>query len=339
MTTAPARVRVLSPAKINLCLGVGPVRADGYHPLATVYQALDLHDELEVVRTGTGPALEVRGNGVDVAGVPTGEDNLALRAVRLLAEHHGRELPVALTLHKAVPVAGGLAGGSTDAAAALVGVDAVHGLGTPQSQLLALAGRLGSDVPFCLLGGTARGAGRGELVTPVPTSGRSWWVVVPDAAGLSTPAVYAAFDRLAGDRPVAEPVVPTELLRALAAGDAALLGASLRNDLEPAALSLRPGEAAVLEAGRAGRAGRAGGGGGAGGEGVPGALGGLVSGSGPTTVFLGADQTHASRLARHLGEVLDRGGATAPFVVSSPAPGARLVTGPVPVPATRGGRR
>jgi 4-diphosphocytidyl-2-C-methyl-D-erythritol kinase len=311
---------VAAPAKVNLCLGVGPVRGDGYHPLATVYQALELHDDLELERV-EGPARVLSvGGGVDTRSVPTGPCNLALRAVELLAAHHRRELPVGLRLSKAIPVAGGLAGGSADAAAALVGADLLFDLRTPREELLALAGRLGSDVPFCLLGGTAAGSGRGELVEPVPTSGRFWWVVVPDAAGLSTPAVYAEFDRLTADRAVPQPVVPGDLLRALASGDAALLGASLRNDLEPAALSFRPDLREVLTAGRTGS------------DDVPGALGGLVSGSGPTTVLLAADEPHAGALARHLEAAIGRRDGTAPFVVSSPAPGAREVERLAPQP-------
>ncbi len=318
MTPLGAVVRVAAPAKINLCLGVGPVRDDGYHPLATVYQALGRYDEVALeCRDGGVRVLAVRGS-VATAGVPTGADNLAVRAVELLGAHHGRELSVELSLTKAIPVAGGLAGGSADAAAALVGADLLFDLRTPREELLALAGRLGSDVPFCLLGGTAAGSGRGELVEPVETRGVFWWVVVPDAGGLSTPAVYAEFDRLNADRAVAPPVVPERLLAALAAGDAALLGASLRNDLEPAALSFRPDLGEVLQAGRAGS------------DKVPGALGALVSGSGPTTVFLAADEHHAAQLARHLDDALGRGGATAPFVVSSPAAGARPVEEPLP---------
>ena len=319
------RVRVAAPAKVNLCLGVGPVRGDGYHPLATVYQALDLHDVVEaerVDRRADGPldggaaatVLGVTGT-VDTTGVPRGPENLAVRAVALLAAHHRRELPVGLRLTKQVPVAGGLAGGSADAAAALVAADLLFDLRTPHDQLVGLAGRLGSDVPFCLLGGTVSGSGRGELVAAVPTSGSWWWVVVPDAGGLSTPAVYAELDRLAEGRTVPQPVVPEELLTALATGDAPLLGASLRNDLEPAALSLRPDLRDVLDAGRAG------------GPQVPGALGALVSGSGPTTVFLGADEEHAHLLARHLGSTLGDRDALPPFVVAAPAAGARLVAG------------
>jgi 4-diphosphocytidyl-2-C-methyl-D-erythritol kinase len=305
-------VQVVAPAKINLCLGVGAVRADGYHPLATVYQALELYDHLEAERVDGRTRVLTIGGSVNTRTVPGGSDNLAVRAVELLAAHHGRELPVGLHLYKGIPVAGGLAGGSADAAAALVAADLLLDLRTPREELLDLAGRLGSDVPFCLVGGTATGSGRGEVVEPVRTAGTSWWVVLPDPEGLSTPAVYAEFDRLTGGS-VPAPSVPDELLAALATGDARLLGASLNNDLEPAALSLRPDLADALAAGRTG-SGR-----------VPGALGALVSGSGPTTLFLGADEEHARRLAGHLGDVLRRPEGLAPFVVCAPAPGARPV--------------
>ena len=316
LTTQGDRVRVAAPAKINLCLGVGPVREDGYHPLATVYQAVGLYDELELHRT-EGPAeLTVAAAGdVDVSGVPSGPDNLVLRALTVLGDHHGRTLRASVVLRKRIPVAGGLAGGSTDAAAALVGADALFDLRTPLPVLLRLAGTLGSDVPFCLLGGTAAGAGRGELVTALPTRGELWWVVVPDAAGLSTPAVYAAFDRLAAERQqeVPLPVVPPGLLEALAAGDPRALGAALRNDLQPAALSFRPDLAALLEAGCApGPAG-------------PGALGALVSGSGPTTAFLCEGRDHAARVASRAALSAQR----RPLVLAAPAPGPRVLAAEV----------
>ena len=311
--TAPERgVRVTAPAKINLCLGVGPVRPDGYHPLATVYQAVGLRDEVELRRTEGPPALTVTAAGdVDVSGVPGGPDNLVLRALAVLGAHHGRTLDASVALRKRIPVAGGLAGGSADAAAALVGADALFDLRTPFPVLVELAATLGSDVPFCLVGGTASGAGRGELVTAVPTRGELWWVVVPDAAGLSTPAVYAEFDRLAAERrqEVPAPVVPPGLLAALAAGDPRALGAALRNDLQPAALSFRPDLAALLEAGCAADA-----------DG-PGACGALVSGSGPTTAFLCEDRDHATRVASRAALSAQR----RPLVLAAPAAGARVV--------------
>jgi 4-diphosphocytidyl-2-C-methyl-D-erythritol kinase len=300
-------VRVSAPAKINLSLGVGPVREDGYHPLATVYQAVGLYDEVVVRASDQSPSVTVSGEGVDVADVPEDGSNLALRAVEALADHHGRELPVSIHVRKRIPVAGGLAGGSTDAAAALLGADALFALRTPRDELLALAATLGSDVPFCLVGGTAIGAGRGEVVTPVMTRGEYWWVVVPDAGGLSTPAVYKEFDRLHADDPAPDPEVPDELLAALRAGDPARLGGALVNDLEPAAVSLRPDLLHVLRAGREGSA-----------------LGALVSGSGPTTVFLCDGPVHAEEVDRTLQQ--EQG--TAPcLVVKGPVHGARVVGG------------
>ena len=304
MTTA--EVRVTAPAKINLCLGVGPVRADGYHPLATVYQAVGLYDEV-VLRPADVPDLTVSGDGVDVTDVPADETNLAMRAVRVLAEHHGEELTVAMHVRKRIPVAGGLAGGSTDAAAALIGADLLFDLHTPRDELLQLAGRLGSDVPFCLVGGTAMGSGRGEVVTPVMTRGEYWWVVVPAPDGLSTPAVYGEHDRLNAGRRVREPEIPDELLAGLRAGDAEKLGAALENDLQPAALSLRPELDELLAAGR-----------------MASAHGALVSGSGPTTVFLCDSPTHAQRVDQGLQYEL----ATEPaLIVKGPVHGARVVGG------------
>lgn len=302
-----AEVRVSSPAKINLSLGVGPVRDDGYHPLATVYQAVGLYDEVVVRATDGSPVLTVSGEGVDVAEVPTDGSNLALRAVAALGDHHGRELPVELHVHKRIPVAGGLAGGSTDAAAALLGADVLFGLHTPREELLGLAATLGSDVPFCLVGGTALGGGRGEVVTPVMTRGEYWWVVVPDSGGLSTPAVYREFDRLHGEDPAPDPEVPDELLAALRAGDAVRLGAALVNDLEPAAVSLRPDLLHLLRAGRQGAA-----------------LGALVSGSGPTTVFLCDGPVHAEEVDRTLRS---EQGTRPAIVVKGPVPGARVTGG------------
>jgi len=300
-----AEVRVSAPAKINLCLGVGPARADGFHPLATVYQAVALYDEV-TLRPADEDLLTVSGDGVDVGEVPTDARNLALKAVHLLAEHHGRtDLTVSMHIRKRIPVAGGLAGGSADAAAALIGADALFELHTPREEMLELAARLGSDVPFCVVGGTAMGEGRGEVVTPVMTRGEYWWVVVPDEGGLSTPAVYGEFDRLNAGRAVTEPEVPDELLAALRAGDASRLGAVLCNDLQDAALSFRPDLADLLSCGL-----------------MSSAHGALVSGSGPTTVFLCADPAHAAAVDEALQ--YDRG--TAPAIVAKgPVPGARVV--------------
>jgi 4-diphosphocytidyl-2-C-methyl-D-erythritol kinase len=264
-----------------------------------------LYDDV-TLRAAERPELTVSGEGVDTADVPTDESNLAWRAAVLLAEHHGRDLTVSIHIRKRIPVAGGLAGGSTDAAAALVATDALFDLRTPRAELMALAAELGSDVPFCVEGGTAMGSGRGELVTPVMTRGDYWWVILPDRGGLSTPAVYERFDRLHGCA-VPEPEVPDALLVALRAGDPHRLGAALENDLEPAALSFRPDLADLLASGREASA-----------------HGALVSGSGPTTVFLCESEAHAEVVDLHL----QRENGTEPALVArGPVPGARVAGG------------
>ena len=295
-------VTVVAPAKINLQLGVGPARPDGFHTLATVYQAIGLYDEITVTAS-EATALTVVGEGVDTSGVPTDRSNLALRAAELLAEHAGVEADVTISIRKRIPVMGGMAGGSTDAAATLVACDVLWGLETPREELLRLAAALGSDVPFCLVGGTAAGSGRGELVSEVVDTGSYWWVVALSGEGLSTPAVFAAFDRWHAAGKVSDPVVSDELLAALAAGDPTRVGAALANDLQDPALDLRPDLARVLALGSR-----------------PPALGALLSGSGPTCLFLAADEADATTVRDLLHEA-----GTPALVVPGPVPGARVV--------------
>lgn len=297
-------VTVASPAKINLQLGVGPLRADGFHTLATVYQAIGLYDEVTVTAAAS-TSLSFSADGVADVGVPTDASNLALRAAALLAAHAGippREAGVEMHIRKRVPVAGGMAGGSTDAAAALVACDALWGLTTPRADLLRLAAQLGSDVPFCLLGGTATGSGRGEVVEPVPDNGTYWWVVVLSDRGLSTPAVFAELDRLTAGRAVPEPSVSPALLAALVAGDPQQVAGQLANDLTEPALTLRPELAQVLALSSA-----------------PPALAGLLSGSGPTCLVLAADEAAAREVAGGFGQ------KATTLVARGPAPGAHVV--------------
>ncbi len=277
-------VTVRAPAKINLALAVGRVRDDGYHPLATIYQAVDLCDEVRVVpRDHPEITVAVTYDGRrpgETADVPVGADNVAVRAATLLRQRTGVTSGAELTIRKAIPVSGGMAGGSADAAAALLGCDLAWDLGTSRAALLRLGAELGSDVPFCLVGGTALGTGRGELVSPVLASGTYYWVLALADRGMSTPEVYAEYDRLHTGFAPPEPGIAPALMAALRAGDPAALGAALSNDLQDAAMSLRPELATTLAIGE-----------------ECGALGALLSGSGPTTVFLAADEEHALDLS------------------------------------------
>jgi 4-diphosphocytidyl-2-C-methyl-D-erythritol kinase len=286
VTSVTARV----PAKINLQLAVGPLRADGYHGLVTVFHAISLFDEVTVA-AAAADGVTVAGEGADH--VPANGDNLALRAVRALRESitlrdgvapdagpDGRA-GVAVSIRKRIPVAGGLAGGSADAAAALVACNALWQAELSQQDLCEVAARVGSDVAFAVLGGTAVGRGRGEqLTSALVAPARYHWVLAFADGHLSTPAVDGMLDRLRADEAVGEPELSAELMSALRAGDPARVGAALGNDLQGPALAMFPALRKTLAAGR-----------------EFGALGALVSGSGPTCFFLARDQRHATDLA------------------------------------------
>ena len=299
MTPVPADdsgIRVKVPAKVNLELRVGSRRADGYHGLATVYQGVNLHDIVEA-RPARDWSITIGGR--TAAGVPADESNLAMRAARDLAAACGVGQPVALAITKEIPVAGGMAGGSADAAATLVACNRLWGLDLTMEELEPVAAGLGSDVPFLLHGGTCLGAGRGEQVVPLLSRGTYHWVFALADTGLSAAAVYAESDRLRGSAPVPDPQPGIALLSALRSGDAQAVAAQLTNDLEAAAISLQPRLAEVLEAGLA-----------------FGALGGVVSGSGPTVAFLARDRESAIDLAVAL-------------TASGVAPDVRRARGPV----------
>ena len=180
--TGSVTVRV--PGKVNLYLEVGDRRDDGYHELTTVFHAVSLLDEV-TVRTADVLSLELVGEGAE--SLPTDERNLAWQAAELMAEHVGRAPDVAITIEKSIPVAGGMAGGSADAAAVLVAMNALWELGVPRRDLHTLAAQLGSDVPFALHGGTALGTGRGEELATVLARNTFHWVLAFAASGLSTP--------------------------------------------------------------------------------------------------------------------------------------------------------
>ena len=303
-------VRVVTPSKVNLALRVGSARPDGFHPLDTVFEALDVHDEV-IVRQSDSLSLRIEGEGADA--LPTDSTNLALRAAGVLRKRFGApDLGAEMTVRKAIPVAGGMAGGSADAAGALVALNALWGLGLSSADLMSLGSELGSDVPFCIMGGIAHGTGRGEVLTPVRPGCGHAWVLLTNPVGLSTPAVFREFDRIAAaakeagpfprevagtERPgrvaagdagsgraaeadVAEnPASTRELREAVARGDLQATAALMANDLQAPAFSLRPDLEDVVE--RAGRFGAAA----------------VLSGSGPTVALLASDAAHADRLA------------------------------------------
>lgn len=298
----PVKVRV--PAKINLHLGVGPLRPDGYHDVATIYHAIGLFDEI-TARPADSLALTMDGEGAGQLALD--DTNLVVRAVRALADAAGHAPHARLHLRKQIPLAAGLAGGSADAAATLVACDALWGTGFSREDLAGIAADLGSDVPFLVLGGTALGTGRGEAVSPVLAPGHAWhWVVALADDGLPTPAVYHELDRLREiDAAPTSIGAPDEILAALRQRDVTVLAKALANDLEAAAVSLRPELRLTLDAGTA-----------------AGALAGLVSGSGPTCVFLCRDAGHALDVVDALDE---REVCRTAIATHGPVPGARLV--------------
>jgi 4-diphosphocytidyl-2-C-methyl-D-erythritol kinase len=299
-------VTVRAPGKVNVQLSVGRVRDDGYHPLASVFHAVALVEEVTVTagEPGTGVVIAAV-TGPQAEEVPRDAGNLAWRAAALVADALGRTPDVRIAITKGVPVAGGMAGGSADGAAALVACNELWGGGLDRGALAGLALQLGSDVPFSLLGGTALGLGRGERLSPLLVRGTFHWVFATAVAGLSTGAVYATFDRLTAQRLVPEPTADEAVVAALRSGDAVALGRALHNDLQEPALALRPTLADVLDAGRS-----------------AGALGAIVSGSGPTCAFLVADPPAGGRVAGTLAGLAQ---VRSTHVTSGPARGARVV--------------
>ncbi|MFD0308035.1 4-(cytidine 5'-diphospho)-2-C-methyl-D-erythritol kinase [Streptomyces sp. NPDC127119] len=299
-TTGSVTVRV--PAKVNVQLAVGGARADGFHDLANVFLAVGLYDEVTVTPADT---LRITCEGPDAAQVPLDRTNLAARAAEKLAARYGRRADVHIHIAKDIPVAGGMAGGSADGAGALVACDALWGTGASRDELLEICAELGSDVPFSLVGGAALGTGRGEKLRVLPVGGSFHWVFAVADGGLSTPAVYGEFDRLNDGVAVPEPVASGVLLDALASGDVSALASAVTNDLQGAALSLRPSLASTLAVGVEGGASAA-----------------IVSGSGPTTAFLVAD---AEAGAKVVDALVAAGVCRAARVAVGPVSGAVLL--------------
>lgn len=294
MTEVTAR----APGKINVFLHVGDRMDDGYHELVTVFQALNMFEEVTlrtcfdrtdtVVRNisgndtypGRSPvhAVTLKGRFGSTA-IPLDHSNLAVSAINRLAARTGVHVPVAVEIEKNVPVAGGMGGGSADAAAALVAYAKLTDIDDPDL-LRTVGAELGADVPFALRGGCAVGTGRGDELSPILSSGEFTWVLATSVDELSTPVVYHTLDDLrdAGEAPPAGDVQEqlAQVLHAVGSGDAHALAQVVHNDMEPAAFGLLPAVAEVVTTGR-----------------QAGALAALMSGSGPTVGFLVEDATHA----------------------------------------------
>lgn len=273
-------ITVRVPAKVNLQLSVGPREANGYHNLVSVFQAVSLFDDVTVTKSHEGSGVTISVSGEQTHGVPEDSSNLAVKAALLIADKFDFDADVHIEVKKSIPVAGGMAGGSADAAATLVAMDALFKLEATREELLELGSELGSDVPFMIAGGTAVGTGRGDQLTAALSRGTYHWVFALSSVGLSTPAVYGECDRMRAELEVAAPKVSDLLMQALLTGDPAQVGAALSNDLQNPACSLRPALSLVLEVGR-----------------DYGALGAIVSGSGPTVAFLVADEEAGLDLA------------------------------------------
>ncbi len=285
------RISVSAPGKINIFFKVGALQENGFHEVLSVYQALDLR---ETVTVSAADSWQVSVSGAlsaeQIAAVPTGEENLVVRAAKSIAELAGLDNPhpVNFEITKNVPVAGGMGGGSADAAAALLAVDELWCTGIDGEALLHKAAELGADIPFALIGGTAIGVGKGDDLEPIDDVNQLHWVLVPMDAGLSTPRVYAKLDEIRaarGEDPelVATPSKPRELISALQFGDAREVAKYLHNDLQEAAVALMPELSITMHAGLA-----------------AGALAAMVSGSGPTVAMLAESAAAAESLANHL---------------------------------------
>lgn len=322
MTRRMRTVTARAHAKVNLHLGVGDLRPDGYHDLVSVFQSLNLSDTVtlelapDTDRVSEGTIVSgLSVTGMDAASVPTDDTNLAWRAVDKLVDHyrghHDLEEAqrVHISIHKGIPTAGGMAGGSADAAAALVAAHALLSERLPtltSATLLEMAADLGSDVPFTLQGGTMLGTGRGEQLTPMLSRGTYHWALVFFKEGLSTPVVFRELDDMREQRTAPGPRMETEVLsKALLSGNPREVAGALHNDLEVPARHLRPDVEAMRRAGL-----------------DAGALMGMVSGSGPTVAFLCESELHA----RDVLDDLLADGAYSGTVAHGPAKGAHLIS-------------
>ena len=293
------------PAKVNLQLSVGPLGSDGYHEVTTVFQGISLFDDVTVATALPGSGITISITGDTAHGVPVDNSNLAIKAAQLMAKTYDLPPDLIIKLKKEIPVAGGMAGGSADAAGVIVGLDSLFELGISRDEMESVGSKIGADVPFSICGGVAIGTGRGDQITPALAKGSYNWVLALSGQGLSTPSVYQECDRLREGLSIATPQVSEPLMQALRAGDAKALGKALSTELQSAACSLRPALRLVLDVGV-----------------DYGALGGIVSGSGPTVAFLVTDDEHAMDLT----VALSSSGVVSSVVrATGPAAGARII--------------
>ena len=293
------------PAKVNLQLSVGPLGSDGFHEVTTVFQAISLFDDVTVATAPDGEGIKISISGQTSSGVPADNSNLAVKAAELMIKNYDLPTDLIIKLKKEIPVAGGMAGGSADAAGVIVGLDSLFELGLSRDEMEIVGSKIGSDVPFSICGGVAIGTGRGDQITPALAKGSYNWVLALSGQGLSTPSVYQECDRLREGLSISSPAVSEQLMQALRAGDAKALGKSLTNELQSAACSIRPALRLVLDVGV-----------------DYGALGGIVSGSGPTVAFLVSDDDHAMDLT----VALSASGVVSSVVrATGPAHGARII--------------
>jgi len=293
------------PAKVNLQLSVGPLGSDGFHEVTTVFQAISLFDDVTVATAPDGDGIKISISGQTSSGVPADSSNLAVKAAELMIKNYDLPTDLIIKLKKEIPVAGGMAGGSADAAGVIVGLDSLFELGLSRDEMEIVGSKIGSDVPFSICGGVAIGTGRGDQITPALAKGNYNWVLALSGQGLSTPSVYQECDRLREGLSISSPAVSEQSMQALRAGDAKALGKALTNELQPAACSLRPALRLVLDVGV-----------------DYGALGGIVSGSGPTVAFLVSDDDHAMDLT----VALSASGVVSSVVrATGPAHGARII--------------
>ena len=293
------------PAKVNLQLSVGPLGNDGFHEVTTVFQAISLFDDVTVATAPEGDGIKISITGQTSSGVPADSSNLAVKAAELMIKNYDLPADLVIKLKKEIPVAGGMAGGSADAAGVIVGLDSLFELGLSRDEMEIVGSKIGSDVPFSICGGVAIGTGRGDQITPALSKGSYNWVLALSGQGLSTPSVYQECDRLREGLSISAPLVSEPLMQALRAGDAKALGKALTNELQPAACSLRPALRLVLDVGI-----------------DYGALGGIVSGSGPTVAFLVSNEEHAMDLT----VALSASGVVSSVVrATGPAHGARII--------------